>query len=238
MPYKNIVFAKLEKRLFSDYRWYMMTEPAQLNYIRFILFASETYNKIPKNLEAIKKAFKTDQDLKIIEATIKEIKVNFPKFKENKHFYYFDGFEEKTNYIPHKEIRRKSQVLPKDGVYKEEEKEEDKDKEKIKIAFISLWNKYPNKVGKKEALRHYETSVKTEEDIVLINKALENYLKSERVAKGFIQNASTWFNDWRTWLEYKEEICLKCKGSGIWTSTTGYENICSCPAGLRKRGKI
>ena len=103
--------------------------------------------------------------------------------------------------------------------------------------FLSLWNKYPNKVGKKEALRHYQTSVKTEEEVVLINKALESYLKSERVAKGFIQNASTWFNDWRTWVEYKEELCPKCKGSGIWTSTTGYENTCSCPAGLRKRGE-
>lgn len=104
--------------------------------------------------------------------------------------------------------------------------------------FLSLWSKYPNKVGKKAALKHYEASVKTEEDIALINKALESYLKSERVAKGFIQNASTWFLNWKDWTEYKEELCQKCKGSGIWTSTTGYENICSCPAGLRKRGKL
>jgi hypothetical protein len=126
MPYKNIVFAKLEKRLFNDPRWYMMSEPAQLNFIRFILFASETYNKIPRSEEAIKRAFKTDQDLETIRATIKEIQINFPKFKTNKHFYYFDDFEEKTNYIPHKEIPRKSQGLPKDGVDKEEEKEKEK----------------------------------------------------------------------------------------------------------------
>jgi len=238
MPYRNIVFVKLEKRLLNDHRWYMMSEPAQLIYIKIILLAAETYNKIPKNDVILKEALRSRQEIKTFQECIKEIRTNYPKFKENKHFYYFDEFDTKTNYIPKKEIPRKSQGLPKDGVDKEEEKEEDKDKEKIKIAFISLWNKYPNKVGKKEALRHYETSVKTEEDIALINKALENYLKSERVAKGFIQNASTWFNDWRTWLEYKEEICLKCKGSGIWTSTTGYENICSCPAGLRKRGKI
>jgi len=132
MPYRNIVFAKLEKRLFSDYRWYMMSEPAQLNYIRFILFAAETYNKIPKNLEAIKRAFKTDQSLTEIEATIKEIKANFPKFKENKHFYLFDGFDEKTNYIPHREIPRKSRGLPKDGVDKEEDKDKDKEEDKEK----------------------------------------------------------------------------------------------------------
>jgi len=130
MSYKNIVFAKLEKRLFNDHRWYMMNETSQLNYIRFILFAQETYNRIPKNLEAIKKAFKTDQDLKIIEESIKEIKRNFPKFKENKYCYYFDEFDEKTNYIKDKEKLRKSPGCPRDGVYKEEEKEEYKDKEK------------------------------------------------------------------------------------------------------------
>ncbi len=133
MPYKNIVFVKLEKRLFSDYRWYMMSETSQLNFIRFILFAAETYNKIPKNLSIIKKAFKTDQDLKIIEATIKEIKLNFIKFKENKHFYYFEDFDEKTNYITHREILRSSKGTPKEAVdidiYKDIDIDIDKDKE-------------------------------------------------------------------------------------------------------------
>lgn len=103
MPYKNIIFAKLEKRLLNDHRWYMMSEQAQLNYIRFILFAQETYNKIPKNLQAIKLAFKTNQNIETIKKTIIEIKSNFPKFKENKHFYYFDEFHEKTNYISKKD---------------------------------------------------------------------------------------------------------------------------------------
>lgn len=143
MPYKNIVFAKLEKRLFHDHRWYMMSEKAQLNYIRFILFAAETYNKIPKNLDAIRRAFKTDQDLADIKSTIKEIKNNFPKFKENKHFYYFDGFDEKTNYIPERANLGKSQVSPKEGTDKEEDKEEDKDKDIYNI--VSHWNAFANK---------------------------------------------------------------------------------------------
>ena len=108
---------------------------------------------------------------------------------------------------------------------------------KKNTGFNTIWSKYPNKVGKKAALRHYQASVKSESDIDLINKALENYLKSERVAKGYIQNASTWFNDWKTWVEYKEDLCSKCKGSGIWTSLTGYENTCSCPAGVRRKAK-
>ena len=75
-----------------------MSEDSQLNYIRFILLAAETYNKIPKNITAIKKAFKTDQSINKIKSTIDEIKLNFPKFKENRHHYYFEEFDEKTNY--------------------------------------------------------------------------------------------------------------------------------------------
>ena len=133
MPYKNIVFVKLEKRIFDDHRWYMMSEKSQLNYIRFILFAAHNWNKIPKSITAIKKAFKTDQTEEEIKETIAEIKNSFPKFKENKDFYYFNGFDEKTNYVKHgypREIPRNSRGLPKEGV--EEEKEEEKEKKKRK----------------------------------------------------------------------------------------------------------
>ena len=72
MPYKNIVFVKLEKRLASDHRWYMMSEEAQLNYIRLILLAAETYNRIPKSIDALKLAFKTKQTSDQIKSTLEE----------------------------------------------------------------------------------------------------------------------------------------------------------------------
>jgi rubrerythrin len=71
-------------------------------------------------------------------------------------------------------------------------------------AFNKVYAKYPSKVGKKAALRHFNASVKTEQDIENINKALDNYLKSKRVQEGFIQNASTWFNNWQDWLDTSE----------------------------------
>ena len=98
--------------------------------------------------------------------------------------------------------------------------------------FEELWTKYPNKVGRKEAVRHFEASIHTLRDFSDINKALENYLRSERVAKGFVMNASTFFNNWQDWLNYTEDICPKCKGKGKYTSTTGYEVTCDCPKGL------
>ena len=119
MPYKNIVYAKLERRLLSDYRWFMMSEAGQLNYIKLILTACDTYNKIPKDLTALKKIFKTEQTSQQILESLVEIKKSFPKLKENNEFYFFEDFEEKTNYIKEgtpKELPRNSQGLPKEGV--------------------------------------------------------------------------------------------------------------------------
>lgn len=67
-------------------------------------------------------------------------------------------------------------------------------------SFEKFWNDYPNKVGKKEAERHFKATVKTEEDLKNIRQALVNYKKSDRVRKGYIQNGSTWFNNWQDWI--------------------------------------
>lgn len=72
-------------------------------------------------------------------------------------------------------------------------------KEKV-FSFDEVYLKYPNRVGKKEALKHFISTVKTEQDFLDIQNALKNYLISDRVKKGFVQNASTWFNDWKSWV--------------------------------------
>lgn len=102
----------------------------------------------------------------------------------------------------------------------------------IAFSFEDIWSRYPKRVGKKEAMRHFIATVKTESDIDNIYLAMENYKKSERVLRGFIQNGSTWFNNWTDWIDYKEELCVKCKGKGKYTSSTGYENTCDCPKGI------
>ena len=130
MPYANIVFAKLEKRILNDPRWFMLGESAQLNYIRLILAACETYNRIPRNPAALKKMFRTELTEEQITSDLLEITKSFPKLRENGEFYFFEDFHEKTNYIP-KEIQRKSQGNPKDGAEEEEEEEKKKKKNKI-----------------------------------------------------------------------------------------------------------
>ena len=70
--------------------------------------------------------------------------------------------------------------------------------------FESLWDKYPKKLGKKEALKHYLGSVKTEQDKTDIETALEKYLAyAAGKETRYIQHGRTWFNNWQDWIEYE-----------------------------------
>jgi len=123
---------------------------------------------------------------------------------------------------------------------KDKDKDKDKDIKKGEyegktkaLSFEEIWAKYPKRVGKKDAERHFNASVKTEKDWQDINTALKNYLESERVAKGFILNGSTFFNNWRDWVDYKEPVCPICRNTGKYISDKGFEMVCKCPAGKR-----
>jgi hypothetical protein len=74
------------------------------------------------------------------------------------------------------------------------------------VLFEFLWSKYPNRDGKKMALKHFMKSVIYIFDCFDIINALDNYLKSERVRRGFVKNGDTWFNNWRDWINYTEPI--------------------------------
>jgi len=64
----------------------------------------------------------------------------------------------------------------------------------------NLWDAYPKKLGKKEALRHLKSSVKTEEDVEKCFSALKNYKNSKSYGQGYVQYGSTWFNNWQDWI--------------------------------------
>jgi hypothetical protein len=76
----------------------------------------------------------------------------------------------------------------------------------MEIHFEPLWSNYPSRVNKKDALRHFNATVKCKEDVEKITSALENYKNSKRVKDGFIQNGSTWFNNWQDWIDFKEPV--------------------------------
>jgi len=59
--------------------------------------------------------------------------------------------------------------------------------------------------GKTVASKHFNETVKTQKDWEDINLALHNYLRSNRVTKGFVKNGGNWFENWRDWIVSPEK---------------------------------
>ena len=72
--------------------------------------------------------------------------------------------------------------------------------------FLSVWQRYPKKLGMKQAFKSFKLS--TNGDLTQINKALDNYIQhisENNVEERFISYGSTWFNNWKDWVEWKSE---------------------------------
>jgi hypothetical protein len=82
------------------------------------MLAAETNNKIPKNNGVIKATLRSQQSEERIDECIKEIKSHYPKFKENKGFYYFGEWGNRCNWIAGKELPGNSQGTAGDGADK------------------------------------------------------------------------------------------------------------------------
>lgn len=90
-------------------------------------------------------------------------------------------------------------------------------KDKDMFDFESLWNRYPRKIGKKEAIGRFRASVKTEEDWKNINTALDNFLQTENVVKNnlkYIKHGDNWFNNWRDYI-VRENTSINEPESGL-----------------------
>ena len=83
----------------------------------------------------------------------------------------------------------------------------DSGKGKDNVEFEKVWKRYPNKDGKSDALRHFNSTVKNEIDVRRISNALENYLNHCALPQNNFKsykNGSTWFNNWKDWEEWVE----------------------------------
>jgi len=81
------------------------------------------------------------------------------------------------------------------------------DKSRVEYDFNSLWEIYPKKDGKKDAERHFKSSVKNDKDYENIKKALNNYIENVKGTElKYIKNGSTWFNNWHDWVDFKVEL--------------------------------
>lgn len=110
-------FVKLETRILNDHRFFTLSEFDQLLYIKLLGLSRTTQNRIPKKPVVIQALIRTNRNETEIKSALKRIKFNFPKFKENKYFYYFDGYELRMNNSKRDE---------------DEDEDEDKDEERKK----------------------------------------------------------------------------------------------------------
>jgi len=77
----------------------------------------------------------------------------------------------------------------------------------VKEHFSMLWDKYPKKIGKHHAIRHYNANIITKGDQLAIEQALDNYLaylKKRETPYGMVKHGSSFFNQWRDWLDYSD----------------------------------
>lgn len=75
--------------------------------------------------------------------------------------------------------------------------------------FESAWCIYPRKAGKEAALKSYLKKIKNQSDHDLLMKAIENYRQSTKGTEvKFLKYGSTFFNQWRDWVDYKESPSL------------------------------
>ena len=67
----------------------------------------------------------------------------------------------------------------------------------IEKEFENLWELYPRKVSKKEALKYYIRARKNGVDYDIVKRGIENYnqfIRQNGVKKEYIKHGSTWFN--------------------------------------------
>jgi len=121
--------------------------------------------------------------------------------KHNTH----DKDKEAPSAIPTPELVGSSSVVGQEKV-STQGKGKVKDKDIYISIFDSLWLRYPRKLGKVNALKHYKATVKTEDDHRDIDIALTNfttYLSDKKTEEQYIPYGSTWFNNWRDWVDYE-----------------------------------
>ena len=154
-----------------------------------LLMEANSY-QLPMNFEAI--AYDLREDAKDIE----DVVTKFELFNLNCTQFWSDSLKERMK--KREELsQRRAEAGKKGGQKKQERKPPSENPE-----FEKVWVQYPlvRRVGKKKALTYWQASVKTDKDRLDIVTALNNYKVSPEVGRNYIQNASTWFNNWKDWL--------------------------------------
>jgi len=129
MPRPTREFVKMETRLLNDYRFLGLSEFDQLFFLKMLLFARITDNKIPNDNAKIETVLRTGRPLNEIEMSIQRLKEAFPKLRSNKHFHYFLGYNSRMNkYSPKRENNKEPDIDIDIDIDKDIDKDIERDK--------------------------------------------------------------------------------------------------------------
>ena len=159
-----------------------------------LLMESKSY-QLPLDFTTI--AYDLREDAKSIE----DIVMNYGLFTINCTAFWSDSLKERMKRREEVSARRSEAGKRGAAVVKQ------KRLPSLNPEFEKLWQAYPvgHAIGKKVAIGTFLRTVKSEQDKLDIWTALNNYKASKRVQDGFVQNGSTWFNQWKDWIVIKAE---------------------------------
>lgn len=149
----------------------------------------------------------------------KENVINSVKFCE----YYSTKFNTSSNKVEYP-IK---QSLPNNIEYNIEYNiDKENNKKKFENEFETLWELYPRKVSKKDALKYYIRARKKGVDYETIKNGIDNYnqyIKQNGVKKEYIKHGSTWFNQecWND--EYEISEYAKINGAALRAKYNDFE---------------
>ncbi len=208
----------IDPTLWSDEHFGRLSDKAKILFIACISNADDDgrLSAHTSNLRAL--AFRFDDlSLKKIQDLRDEIQremVNFRVYPVNGcEYIQLDKWTEYQNIrsdrYKHSRLPDVNQVTtkcqPSDNQMSPKVKESKVNKSIYILDFSTIWDKYPNKDGKKSAERHFLATVKTKKDFADITKALDNYKKHLDCNDWKKpKNGSTWFNNWKDWTDWVE----------------------------------
>lgn len=146
-----------------------------------------------------------------------EEKKKLCKNMDNKTYYFIDdGVPNGIPLVDLDKIREEelSKENSKNNLAKQKEEKkntvnESEIDEEIKKQFDVLWDKYPKKIGKAEALNCYNEAIQEGYSFDVINQGLDNYIKCidlNGIEKEYIKKGATWFSDYCWEDEYGDDI--------------------------------
>ena len=115
MPYTKIHWIKLEIRLLNDPRFFLISEKAQLLYLKLLLGLGQSGGKVSLNWSILGQVLRLNWKEDEFKVAFAEIKSNFPKVIINNGFIAIKDFKNKHNFLSNTELQGNSHGTPKDA---------------------------------------------------------------------------------------------------------------------------